>query len=227
MANYLNSLLKAVRGGKVTSTNFLDPSEADSLAASLKAQDIKVHLEGGFSGAIRRVLTAFPSHIPKATAKLSLLYFETSTKDELITQLQSLKINSDQVGDIISFQEGWAVIVLASVKSKILQFTRAQEIKFTDLAKNNAKAKQVIVPSFRVDALGAKAFNVSRSYFSQGIANGKVWLQGKLANKASTAKVEDEIYAEGLGRFRITELQGETKKGNYKIIMEIEKSNLT
>ena len=76
----------------------------------------------------------------------------------------------------------------------------------------------------RVDALGAKAFGVSRSYFAKGISAGNVLLNGVRATKSSDAEAGDEIYAEGLGRFYISQVQGETKKGNRKVILEVEKS---
>jgi RNA-binding protein YlmH len=91
------------------------------------------------------------------------------------------------------------------------------------IASGNRKRQQVIVPSLRVDALGAKAFGVSRSYFSKGIAAGNVLLNGKRVGKAADAEAGDEIYAEGLGRCHIVMVQGETRKGNLKVMLEVEK----
>ncbi len=224
MDDYLNNLVKAVHGGKVFSTNFLEPNEAADLAAKLRAQDINVELDGGFSGANRRVLTAFPNHIPKATASLSAVYFEGVNKDELIDRINSFGFKPASIGDIINLQEGSAVVLLSSVKNKLLELRGAQEVSPTDLSGRKSKAQQVIVPSLRVDVLGAKAFGVSRNYFAKGIANHKVSLQGKPAGKASSAELGDEIYAEGLGRFRVVELIGTTKKGNHKVMLEVEKS---
>ncbi len=222
MDSYLNNLIKAVKGDKVVSTNFLEPNDLASLAAKLRTKGIRFELNGGFSGASRRVLTVFPNHIPKATTNLSAIYFNSVNKSELIEQFQRTNINLENVGDIINFQEGLVVVILSSIKDTFLELTGAQEIALTDISKNKSKAQQVIVPSLRVDVLGAKAFKVSRSYFAKGIANGKVSVQGKPADKSSSAELEDEVYAEGLGRFRLIELLGKTKKGNHKVVLEVE-----
>ena len=222
MDSYLNDLIKAAKGDRVVSTNFLEPNDAASLAAKLRAKEIKFELNGGFPGASRRVLTVFPNHIPKATTSLSTIYFEDISKDELVERFQRTDIDLENVGDIINFQEGLAVVILSSIKDTFLELTGAQEIALADISKNQGKVQQVIVPSLRVDVLGAKAFKVSRSYFAKGIANGKVSVQGKLAGKSSSAELEDEVHAEGLGRFRLVELLGKTKKGNHKVVLEVE-----
>ncbi len=86
------------------------------------------------------------------------------------------------------------------------------------------KRQLVIVPSLRVDALGAKAFNISRSYFSKGIKAGNVTINGKKATKSSSAEPGDEIYAETIGRMYVASVQGETRRGNLKVFVDIEKS---
>ena len=98
-----------------------------------------------------------------------------------------------------------------------------QEVAVERVASGSRKRNTVIVPSLRVDALGAKAFNVSRSYFSKGIAAGNVTVNGQKAGKSSNAEAGDEVYAEGLGRFSVGSVQGETRRGNLKVDLEVEK----
>ena len=66
----------AVRGGRVAHTHFLEPDEADRLAARLRGAGAQVEADGGVTGAKRRVLTAFPEHIPAANTPLAALYVE-------------------------------------------------------------------------------------------------------------------------------------------------------
>jgi RNA-binding protein YlmH len=86
------------------------------------------------------------------------------------------------------------------------------------------KDLHLVVPSLRVDVLGAKAFKTSRAYFSKGIAGGNVSLNGQAAGKSSTAAAGDEIYADGLGWVRVVALEGSTKKGNHKVHLRVESS---
>jgi RNA-binding protein YlmH len=223
-----DEILKAVQAGRVVHTGFLEPSEAAALATKLRNRDISVHISGGYPGAKRRVLTAFPEHIPEADTPLSAWYFPVHDVGELGVALRNL-LDKDSLGDILEHQDGLSVIVLQKYNHALKPIrVKGQElvgqiVSLEKVSTGNQKKQLVIVPSLRVDALGAKAFNVSRSYFAKGIAAGNVLLNGAKAGKSSDAEAGDEIYAEGLGRFYISQVQGETRKGNLKVILEVEK----
>lgn len=81
-----------------------------------------------------------------------------------------------------------------------------------------------IVPSLRVDVLGARAFTVSRAYFAKGVAAGRVSVTGtasKTADKATTATVGDTVVADGLGSFTVVSVDGTTRKGNLKVTLAV------
>lgn len=222
-------LSRAALGGRVKSTAFLEPDEAASLAAKLRDAGVGVHSDGGYTGARRRVVTAFPEHIPEASAALTAVYYEGASEDELRVALRRA-VQEDALGDALAHQDGVTLIVLAAEKEKALSLTHVagqrvapQEVDAAHLGRGSRKAQQVVVPSLRVDALGAKAFKVSRSYFSKGVAGGRVRVNGVMAGKSSSAELGDEVYAEGLGRFTVKEVLGETKKGNLKVSLEIER----
>lgn len=224
-------LEQAARGGRVVSTGFLNPEDVAKLAAELREHGVSVNLEGGYNGARRRALTAFPEHIPEASVALSAIYI-AGVDDEADLRVALERVSSaDAIGDVVAHQDGLSAVVLKSVTAEVLTLTRVgrqdvkpQLIDIEHLAKGSNKQQMIIVPSLRVDTLGAKAFNVSRSYFSKGIAGGKVSINGKPAGKSSSAEVGDEIYAEGIGRLSVLEVLGQTKKGNVKVMVDIEKA---
>lgn len=81
-----------------------------------------------------------------------------------------------------------------------------------------------IVPSLRVDVLGARAFTVSRAYFAKGVAAGRVSVSSsttKVADKATTAAVGDTVIADGLGSFTVVSVDGTTRKGNLKVTLAV------
>lgn len=80
-----------------------------------------------------------------------------------------------------------------------------------------------VVPSLRVDVLGARAFGVSRSYFAKGVAAGRVSVNGERAGKSATAAAGDEVFAAGLGRFYIVAETGATRRGNPKVTLRVER----
>lgn len=228
--DWLAQLSKAALGGRVKSTTFLEPDDAASLAAKLREAGVGVHSGGGYTGARRRVVTAFPEHIPEASAALAALYYEGVPEDELRVALQRAGVAEEVLGDALTHQDGVTFVVLAANKEDALALTHIagqpvspQEVALAHLGRGSRRTQQVVVPSLRVDALGAKAFKVSRSYFSKGVAGGRVRVNGVTAGKSSSAELGDEVYAEGLGRFSVVEVLGETKKGNLKVTLEIER----
>jgi RNA-binding protein YlmH len=223
-------LLAAVRGGRVASTGFLMPDDAAGLAAKLREADAGVHVSGGYPGAKRRVVTAFPEHIPEAHEPLAAVYY-AGVHDEHVLRaaLERHGLSRDALGDALVHQDGLSLVVLASSKDQALSLQAVegrpispQAVDLKRISSGKTRSLTVIVPALRVDTLGAKAFRVSRSYFSKGIAGGKVSVNGRQAGKSSTAEPGDEVYAAGLGRFTVARVQGETRKGNLKVEVEVE-----
>jgi len=81
-----------------------------------------------------------------------------------------------------------------------------------------------IVPSLRVDVLGARAFKVSRAYFAKGVEAGRVSVGGKTAGKATTVASGDVVVAQGLGTFTVVTVDGLTRKGNAKVTLSVTRS---
>ncbi len=222
-------MLKAARAGRVAHSGFLDANEAAELNHKLK-DFASTNVWGGFAGAKRRVLTVFPDSIPDATTKLAAVYCNADIEaDEYRMALQKY-LADNEIGDIVNHKEGLSVIIL---DSKLKQLPKQinlfgteyelEEIGLEHLQSTKSGSRQVVVPSMRVDVIGAKALNVSRSYFAKGIKAGNVTINGQKASKSSSAQVGDEIYAQGLGRIMITEMLGKTRRGNLKIKIDMEK----
>ena len=223
-----DDLIKAARGGRVAHTGFLEPDDAARLSSLLRQANLSVYVSGGFPGARRRVLTVFPEAIPEATTALAALYAEGLFDEQTFRSSMENVLSADSVGDIIQHGDGLSVIILDQADSpKTLevhgQTFSLEPVPLDHVAKGSLKRHMVIVPSLRIDALGAKAFNVSRSYFSKGIKAGNVRINGKAASKSSSVEAGDEVYAEGLGRFYLVSVEGETRRGNLKTKIDIEK----
>jgi len=85
----------------------------------------------------------------------------------------------------------------------------------------NEKSLDVIVPSLRVDVLGARAFKVSRSYFAKGVAAGRVSVADTAAGKSTTVEPGQEVVARGLGSFTLLSINGETRRENLKVTLTV------
>lgn len=80
------------------------------------------------------------------------------------------------------------------------------------------------MPSLRVDVLGARAFGVSRAYFAKGVAAGRVGVNGVTAGKSAAVVHGDVVTAAGLGAFAVKSVDGETRRGNLKVTLEVTRS---
>ena len=83
------------------------------------------------------------------------------------------------------------------------------------------KTITAVVPSLRVDVLGARAFGVSRSYFAKGIASGSVSCNGVVVGKSASAEVGQTFAANTLGTFFVASVDGETRRGNVKVTLHV------
>jgi RNA-binding protein YlmH len=226
------ALAGAARGGRVAHTGFLEPSDADALVAALRAADVSVAVDGGVSAARRRVVVAFPEHVPKATVAMSAVYFEgVEDADALRAAARTAGVDAAQLGDAVRHQDGTSLITLAPPPAALLTLGRVGDREVAPLqvpvervSGGSERELEVVVPSLRVDVLGGKAFRVSRSYFAKGVGAGRVRVNGKRADKGATAGPGDEVYAEGLGRFKVVSVAGQTRRGNLRVTLHAERA---
>lgn len=78
-----------------------------------------------------------------------------------------------------------------------------------------------VVPSLRIDVLGARAFKVSRAWFARGVAGGNVFVGDKQAGKSTTLEPGVRVTARGLGVFEVLSVDGSTRKGNLKVSLRV------
>jgi RNA-binding protein YlmH len=224
------ALRAAALGGRVVSTSFLDPAEADRVLAAVRAPGVDASAWGGYAGARRRVVTVRPDHVPEATAALQALYVAAVAGGDLVVALRAAGVAEGALGDVVEGGEGASVFCLEPIPAAARAPLRvagavvtAQVVPADRVAAGRQRTLEAVVPALRVDVLGARAFGVSRSYFAQGVAAGRVRVNGRPADKRSEVDAGDEVWAEGLGRFRVAEVRGETRKGNVKVRLEVER----
>jgi RNA-binding protein YlmH len=221
------ALSAAALGGRVASSPFLPPAEADALAAQLRRSGVGVSIDGGRPAAERRVVTAHPSELEGAGPRFVAVWFD-GARDEGAVRAAARAAGADAgaLGDVVVDADGAALVAVAAALPALLAArvgaVPGVEVPLARLAQGRLRRRDAVVPSLRVDALGAKAFGVSRSWFAKGIAAGRVHVNGKPAGKSAEAAEGDEVWADGLGRFRILEVKGETRKGNLKVTVEVE-----
>lgn len=211
----------------MASSPFLEPVDADALASEVRRAGVGVSVDGGRPVADRRVVTAHPEQVPHAGPRLVAVWF-AQVRDEGSVRAAAIAagVDAGALGDVVLDADGAAVVATTDVVAALVVVRPAGvpgvEVPLERLAQGRTRRRDAVVPSLRIDALGAKAFGVSRSWFTKGIAAGRVHVNGVRAGKSAEAGVGDEVWADGLGRFRVLEVHGETRRGNLKVTIEVE-----
>ncbi|MGQ9511170.1 MAG: S4 domain-containing protein [Thermaceae bacterium] len=205
----LLSLLRKARGGRVVRTPFLSPSEEAWLRERAQKEGLKVAFFGGFPWAERRCAVIYPEEVPGVADPVEVVYLEEPPEP------------SEYVGEVVPLEEGVLAALLPEAKRALL--SRGVSLRPPPegaLQPLKEGVQVLVVPSLRVDVLGAKGFGVSRTYFQEGVKAGKVRLKGRLATPKDELAPGDILFAEGLGVLRLLEVLGSTRKGRLRVRVE-------
>ncbi|UBV41988.1 RNA-binding protein [Deinococcus taeanensis] len=232
MKQKLPTLIAQARGGRVVRTPFVDGDDIDRRL--LTGDDLRHKIAGGFPDARRVVLTLHPAHIPEVDSGVTVYRLTPHPGgpawdlQDFSVQLRRLELNEEQLGDqreergsFLVAATGKAAQTLADLTSLGGRDLDVEEIG--ESAGRGSKLREVVVPSMRVDVVGAKGFGVSRAYFQQGIDGGKVRLNGQPARASSEIREGDSLAADGLGRIDFKRVVNETRRGNYKVELDVHK----
>ena len=212
-------------------TPFVEASAIDR--RSLAAEGVRFAVHGGFTDPSRVMYTLYPEHIPAVDdpVRVVRLWADFPANTELDDVLVGLGLPEDLRGDTRDVHGDF--LVATTVKglkwleehSKIR--VRGQEVALSvdviepgKLERSN-KTREVVVPSMRLDVIGAKGFGVSRAYFQQGIEGKKVRINGQLASSSTQVREGDTLIAEGIGRIEFKRIINETRRGNFKLELEV------
>lgn len=214
-------------------TPFMEADEIDRRTLNAEGDEVRHKLAGGFPDARRVVLTLYPAHIPEVDAGITVLRITPQEAapawdlQDFTVQLKRLGLNEDQLGDLRE-ERGGAFLVAATGKaaSTLSELTKLgeREVEVEEIgetAGRGSRVREVVVPSMRVDVVGAKGFGVSRAYFQQGIDGGKVRLNGQPARSSSEIREGDSLSADGLGRIDFRRVVNETRRGNFKVELDV------
>ena len=203
----LERYLKRARGGRVVRTGFLDPEDQARLEEMARREGIRVAFFGGFPLAERKVAVLYPEEVPSVSDPVEVVLLDRPPPADL----------GEVLGEVEEVEEG----VLAALLPEGRKALEAQGYRLLPppegaLRPPRERVRTLVVPSLRVDAVGAKGFGVSRSYFAQGV-------KGRPASPKDELAPGDLLFAEGLGTLRLLEVVGKTVRGNYKIKVEVER----
>ena len=159
--------------------------------------------------------------------------YSAYTHKNYLGMIMKLGVVREKVGDILVKESGADVIVMPEIVRYLLTnlsgLTRLRkadikEIQINELEKVEIKTKEynIIVSTLRLDNIIAELAKTSRMQAKELINQERVFVNFKNETKQTKLLNEGELISiRGKGRFKISEIVGNTQKGRY--ILKIEK----
>lgn len=220
----MHDSVKKARGGRVVQTQFLEADTIDEIRRDARLEGVQLETFGGLPMAERQVVVLFPDNIPAVSDPTKVVFIGFEGEIENLEDRLRGVLEPGLLGDLEETRGGFLLATLPKglklLEGSGLEFHEATP---DELPKTRERTRSVVVPSLRVDVVGAKGFGVSRNYFAQGVKAGKVKLKGKTATAKDEIAEGDALLAEGLGSLVVKKVLGQTKRGNVKLEVEVMK----
>lgn len=222
--------------GKPQFIGFLNEEEA-VFAKQLIGENEGFMFFGGYEGASRVFLGAFPKNIPPSERAfpiwgVTVTYrtLDVLSHRDFLGAVLSLGIKRETVGDIL-IENGRAVIFLTDSVARLIcrELTTVGRVGvkvadnfFFPLPKTADRISQnLTVSSMRLDCVVAAICSVSRNTANELIDEKRVSVNSLICEKPTrTINSGDKITVRGMGKFTVGQTTGETRKGRIKIIIE-------
>ncbi len=231
---FFEAVERSEKIGKPCFFGFLSEEESAFLKSFANE---RVMFFGGRDNAERVFVGAFPQNIPKSkkafpikTITLNYRKQKNLTHRDFLGSVLALGIKREAIGDILIDDTRAVLFVNSSVAPLILNELKmvgrqgVTLIEGTNEALPEAeKREQTVftVSSLRLDCVISAVFSLSRNSATEFIEQRLVRINSMTAEKPTRLVCEgDKISLRGKGKFTLKSLNGETKKGRLKIIVE-------
>ena len=227
------------RQSVVTSTGFLSPTERAQLEAwARRVPDCRLRFHGGGDDCERTVAFFLPDYLAEedfdpgdylCAIRVSAPFGSPGHRDYMGAVL-GMGVGREWVGDIRAEDKGAWLFCLPSVQKHLLSLDKvgrygvhaeAVPLNAVPAPKRESEARQFTVQSLRLDAVLAGLFRLSRTEATRQIAAGNVSLNYLEALKPDKLiEPGDVISLRGMGKARITDTGGSSRKGRLFVYGE-------
>lgn len=240
LARVLDKYDQMERRNVPSSTGFLSPREQILAVSLLNAAGVRsgYAFDGGYPEAERKILVFLPDWAEDADGvDLAFLRAQFHGSDstlshrDILGSLMGLGVAREKVGDILISPHSADIIAAPSLLDFFLrEWEQAGRVKLSvaeisreELIVPKAQVKVIrdTVSSLRLDAVTAAAFSLSRGRAAELIEAGRTNLDHMPCLKPDKQVPEGGVITvRGLGKAKLTEVGGLTKKGRTGITVE-------
>jgi RNA-binding protein YlmH len=219
-------------------TDFLDPRQIQivSMLAN-RNPDVTIRLDGGYEDAERRRALIAPDYrsLDHESAGIAVLAVHAPGNGNLeldhgdfLGALLGLGIKRDRIGDI-HVHEAYAHIIVTDEMADYLNIHLRQVHRFSVLTDilpierlqyvpTRLEELSLTVASMRLDGIASDVYRVSRAKIVDPIKAGRCKVNWKPEEDPSAQLKEGDVVSfKGLGRFKLLEVDGVTKKGRIRV----------
>ena len=247
ISKFLDKIELTAKTSKINTTDFYNESELailKNIISLLKIENCIFY--GGFDNCERKLIIIYPEKMKDLlfngnfkfdtiisvfriiVPKENKSFFSHST---YLGGLIKLGIKREKIGDIIVFDDGADIIVKKEIDkflytnlSTLTRFGNSEinAIKVDDIMYVEKKFKEfkIITSSLRLDNIVAELAKTSRNKATEILDQERVFVNYECECKNTKLVCEgDVITIRGKGKFIISEVAGNTKKGNFVVVV--------
>ena len=237
LAKVWDKINAGIRKNIIANTPFLSLRELD-MTRFLFGNLPGLMAFGGYDGSERQMLVYLPDYLDENTifdedaplVCLRATFYEGDTPShrDFLGALMGAGIARETVGDICVGKGSCDFFVTAEIAPYVLQnFLSAgrtklhlERISLNDVQVPEPEVKIIkdTLASLRLDSVISSGFRVGRSAAAQYVTSGRVAIDGLPCEKPDKAVDEGvKISVRGLGKIKLSEVNGQTKKGRISV----------
>ena len=248
VSKFLDKVYLAEKTGKVIDSDFYNEAEQsiiNNVISEIKLANYKLY--GVTEDSDRKMIIIYPENM-KELFESNIFKYDTIVsviriivpKDGksfynhsiYLGGIIKLGIKREKIGDIIVFDDGCDIITkkesekfLVSNLNTLNRFSGCDisVIKNSQITKTEKKFEElkIITSSLRLDNIVSELAKTSRSKATEILQEERVFINYQNETKSTKQiKENDVISIRGKGKFIISEIAGNTKKGNYVLIIK-------
>ncbi len=240
LAKIWDKINAGIRKNIMASTCFLSLRELD-MARYLFGDMGGLFTFGGYADAERQMLVYLPEYLDESALSgddspvvcLQATFYEGDSPShrDFLGALMGAGIAREAVGDICVSKGSCDFFVTSEIAPYILQhFSSAgrtklhlEQIPLSQAQIPEPETKQIkdTLASLRLDSVIATGFRIGRSLAAQYVTAGKAAINGLPCEKPDKAVEEGaKISVRGLGKIKLTAVNGQTKKGRISVVID-------
>lgn len=217
-------------------TDFMPLEQIMANEDVIRQSGVHYRIDGGYDDAerVRLFMTMFDEAPLREDMQISVLSFRGNTKfidfthRDCLGALMALGFERRCIGDILVREEGFDVLTNSEIDDYLLMSAltikhvpmRAKQMALAEwqAPERVLKTLSLLVAQTRLDAVVAKAFNLSRAQAVEYIQAGLVQINHQVVTNASKQCDETQVITvRGKGKLVIEAIEGISKKGKIKL----------